>query len=75
MKKQERVQKRIDEVWWIAVDHTDCPIWPYLEVRRCDVVESLKRDWGDDWRTEGWRVAKLHVREETQKFNARLRAG
>lgn len=52
----------INEIWYVAVNCNEAPIWPYLELRRCDVRERLSRDF-KDWKKEGWRIAKLHVRE------------
>lgn len=54
--------KVITDIWWIAVDPSDCGIWSYLELRKCDVSERLTVDV-PDWKSQGWRIAKLRITE------------
>ena len=51
--------RRINEIWWIAVDKFGCSRWDTLQLRKKDVAELIA-----EHRTlSGYRIAKLHVKE------------
>lgn len=54
------MKKRINETWWCAAKDNVC-IWPYLELRRTDVIERLKMECRTDLRIVKLQVSFLPV--------------
>lgn len=54
--------RRVCETWYVAVVN-DTPLWPYLELRRCDVKERIEKDRAQLAWASSLRIAKLCVVE------------